>query len=246
MRYVSTRGAWTDAPAAVLGDPARGPRARRRPRGAASATRALSGRAGGAASRLRYPRARARRAVALSTTDIPTADLKAIVDRTYTQATFGSDAITPVTTLEPGVHLLHASNGPTLAFKDIALQLLGNLFEYALAKRASTLNILGATSGDTGSSAEYAMRGKRGIDVFMLSPKDRMSPFQHGADVLARRRQHPQHRDRRRVRRVPGHRQGGRPPTPRSRRATGSARSIRSTGRASPRRSSTTSAAISP
>ncbi len=74
--------------------------------------------------------------------------------------------------------LLRASNGPTLAFKDIAMQLLGNLFEHALDKEQRDLNILGATSGDTGSSAEYAMRGKRGIRVFMLSPKDRMSPFQ--------------------------------------------------------------------
>ncbi len=73
---------------------------------------------------------------------------------------------------------MHLSNGPTLAFKDIALQLLGNLFEYTLAKERRTLNILGATSGDTGSSAEYAMRGKRGINVFMLSPHGRMSPFQ--------------------------------------------------------------------
>ena len=70
------------------------------------------------------------------------------------------------------------SNGPTLAFKDIAMQLLGQLFEYELARRGETLNILGATSGDTGSAAEYAMRGKRGIRVFMLSPHGRMSPFQ--------------------------------------------------------------------
>ena len=110
--------------------------------------------------------------------DIPAADLKALIDRTYTAATFGSDEITPVIALEPGLHLLHVSNGPTLAFKDIALQLLGNLFEYVLAKEAARLNILGATSGDTGSSAEYAMRGKRGIAVFMLSPQGRMSPFQ--------------------------------------------------------------------
>jgi threonine synthase len=93
-------------------------------------------------------------------------------------ATFGSDAIVPVTAVEPGVHLLHASNGPSLAFKDVAMQLLGNLFEYTLAKNDSRLNILGATSGDTGSSAEYAMRGKRGIRVFMLSPEGKMSPFQ--------------------------------------------------------------------
>src|SRR5208337_1221498 len=91
-----------------------------------------------------------------------------------------SDAgdITPLRTLEPGVHILELSNGPTLAFKDMAMQLLGNLFEYALAKQHDELNILGATSGDTGSAAEYAMRGKRGIRVFMLSPHGRMSPFQ--------------------------------------------------------------------
>ncbi|MEO8805828.1 MAG: threonine synthase, partial [Burkholderiaceae bacterium] len=70
------------------------------------------------------------------------------------------------------------SNGPTLAFKDMAMQLLGNLFEYELARRGQSLNILGATSGDTGSAAEYAMRGKAGVNVFMLSPKGRMSPFQ--------------------------------------------------------------------
>jgi threonine synthase len=110
--------------------------------------------------------------------DIPGPDLKALIDRTYTAAVFGSDDITPVTALEPGLHLLHVSNGPTLAFKDIALQLLGNLFEYVLAARGERLNILGATSGDTGSSAEYAMRGKRGLTVFMLSPFGRMSPFQ--------------------------------------------------------------------
>ncbi len=110
--------------------------------------------------------------------DIPSADLRDIVDRTYTAAAFGSDDITPLSTLEPGVHLLHLSNGPTLAFKDVAMQLLGNLFEYVLAKRGEELNILGATSGDTGSAAEYAMRGKQGVRVFMLSPDGKMSPFQ--------------------------------------------------------------------
>jgi threonine synthase len=110
--------------------------------------------------------------------DIPPADLKRIIARTYTAATFRSDEITPVRQLQPGVHILGLSNGPTLAFKDMAMQLLGNLFEYALAKSARELNILGATSGDTGSAAEYAMRGKRGIRVFMLSPHRKMSPFQ--------------------------------------------------------------------
>ena len=110
--------------------------------------------------------------------DIPGAELKAIVDRTYTAAAFGSDAITPLRTLEPGLHLLQLSNGPTLAFKDVAMQLLGGLFEYVLGRRGATLNILGATSGDTGSAAEYALRGRRGIRVFMLSPHGKMSPFQ--------------------------------------------------------------------
>lgn len=111
-------------------------------------------------------------------TDIPEEDLRALVSRTYTAGTFGSPDIVPLRTLEPGLHILGLSNGPTLAFKDIALQLLGNLFEYALARSGEELNILGATSGDTGSSAEYAMRGKKGIRVFMLSPHGRMSAFQ--------------------------------------------------------------------
>ena len=108
--------------------------------------------------------------------DVP--DLKRIVESTYTKKAFQSADITPLKTLEPGLHLLGLSNGPTLAFKDIALQLLGNLFELILQKRNSSVNILGATSGDTGSAAEYAMRGKKGIQVFMLSPHGRMSAFQ--------------------------------------------------------------------
>ena len=111
-------------------------------------------------------------------TDIPLADLKRLIDKTYTAAAFGSDEITPVKTLEPGLHILGLSYGPTLAFKDVAMQFLGNLFEYVLAKDNAELNILGATSGDTGSAAEYAMRGKKGIRVFMLSPLGKMSPFQ--------------------------------------------------------------------
>jgi threonine synthase len=98
--------------------------------------------------------------------------LDEIVDKTYSARVFGSAEITPLKTLEPGLHLLALSNGPTAAFKDVALQLLGNLFE---GKR---LKILGATSGDTGTAAEYALRGKRGIHVFMLSPHKRMTPFQ--------------------------------------------------------------------
>jgi threonine synthase len=117
--------------------------------------------------------------------DIPAADLKAIVDKTYVPEVYchtrkeqNAADITPTLTLEPGLHLLSLSNGPTLAFKDMAMQLLGNLFEYVLGKVGQETNILGATSGDTGSAAEYAMRGKKGIRVFMLSPYKKMSRFQ--------------------------------------------------------------------
>jgi threonine synthase len=110
--------------------------------------------------------------------DIPAEDLRQLVRKTYTEQVFGTKEITPIKPLEPGLALQALSNGPTLAFKDMAMQLLGNLFEYELARRGQTLNILGATSGDTGSAAEYAMRGKKGIQVFMLSPHGRMSAFQ--------------------------------------------------------------------
>ena len=111
-------------------------------------------------------------------TDIPEADLKALTTKTYTKAVYGTEEITPVRELFDGMKVLELSNGPTLAFKDMAMQLLGNLFEYQLARTNRELNILGATSGDTGSAAEYAMRGKKGVRVFMLSPAGKMSAFQ--------------------------------------------------------------------
>ncbi len=117
--------------------------------------------------------------------DIPAADLKALIDKTYRAEVYcytrngqNAEDITPTLKLEDNLYLLSLSNGPTLAFKDMAMQLLGNLFEYVLAKVGQTTNILGATSGDTGSAAEYAMRGKKGISVFMLSPYKKMSRFQ--------------------------------------------------------------------
>ena len=116
--------------------------------------------------------------MSLFITDIPAADLRDIINRTYTEAAFGTKAITPVRTLADGIKIQALSNGPTLAFKDMAMQFLGNAFEYVLAKEGKTLNILGATSGDTGSAAEYALRGKKGVQVFMLSPEGKMSAFQ--------------------------------------------------------------------
>nr|HYD79378.1 threonine synthase [Paucimonas sp.] len=122
-------------------------------------------------------------------TDIPAADLQALARKTYTADIYRNarpderaEDITPLRTLEDKdgrrLVLQALSNGPTLAFKDMAMQLLGNLFEHALALQNSELNIFGATSGDTGSAAEYAMRGKKGIRVFMLSPHKKMSAFQ--------------------------------------------------------------------
>ncbi|WP_037586724.1 threonine synthase [Stenoxybacter acetivorans] len=110
--------------------------------------------------------------------DIPEADLKAIINQTYTTDAFGSETITPLRRLHDGIGILGLSNGPTLAFKDMAMQFLGNTFEYVLSKENKALNIIGATSGDTGSAAEYALRGKNGIHVFMLSPNGKMSAFQ--------------------------------------------------------------------
>jgi len=117
--------------------------------------------------------------------DIPTNDLREIVNKTYSAEIFSfarqeqtAEDITPTLELKNNLFLLSLSNGPTLAFKDIAMQFLGHIFEYVLDKQGKTLNILGATSGDTGPAAEYAMKGKKGIKVFMLSPHGTMSPFQ--------------------------------------------------------------------
>ncbi len=117
--------------------------------------------------------------------DIPLSDLEILVRKTYSPKVFkharqARDAalITPLLHLEEGLFLQELSNGPTLAFKDMAMQFLGNLFEYVLEKENKVLNILGATSGDTGSSAEYAVKGKGRINIFMLSPHGKMSDFQ--------------------------------------------------------------------
>lgn len=117
----------------------------------------------------------------LFVSDIDHSDLRDIIERTYTVAAFGDEAITPVRHLNgytDGLYVLGLSNGPTLAFKDIAMQFLGNAFEYVLKQKNQRLTIIGATSGDTGSAAEYALRGKDNIEVFMLSPHGKMSAFQ--------------------------------------------------------------------
>ncbi len=107
--------------------------------------------------------------------DIPSADLKTLIERSY--ATFTHDEITPVVH-EDGIFVLELFHGPTLAFKDVALQLLGNLFQYLLKESGQKMNIIGATSGDTGSAAIYGVRGKENINIFILHPEGKVSPIQ--------------------------------------------------------------------
>lgn len=116
--------------------------------------------------------------VRLFVDDIPDEDLRGICERAYAPEKFADPDVVPVTEMSDGTWLVHLSNGPSAAFKDMAMLLLGELFAYELGRRGQELNILGATSGDTGSSAEYAMLGKAGVRVFMLSPAGRMSEFQ--------------------------------------------------------------------
>ncbi|MDR0436185.1 MAG: threonine synthase [Propionibacteriaceae bacterium] len=112
-------------------------------------------------------------------TDMPETELRALTAQAYHEDVFGSRAVTPLTPMgSDGIWLAHLSNGPTAAFKDLAMQLLGRLFEYELTRRDTWLTVLGATSGDTGSSAEEALRGLNRVRVAMLTPRGRMTPFQ--------------------------------------------------------------------
>lgn len=116
--------------------------------------------------------------------EIPHADLRKLIDASY--STFRHKDITPLHLLkqEPKTYVLELFHGPTFAFKDVALQFLGNLFEYFLERRnqklkeAERVTVVGATSGDTGSAAIYGLRGKKNISVFILHPKGRVSPIQ--------------------------------------------------------------------
>jgi len=116
--------------------------------------------------------------VSLFVDDIDADDLRGMCERAYNDQVFATADVVPVSQLREGLWLAHLSDGPSAAFKDLAMQLLGQLFEYELSRRGEVLNILGATSGDTGSAAEYAMLGRRGIRVIMLTPAGRMTPFQ--------------------------------------------------------------------
>lgn len=129
---------------------------------------------------LSYPEL-ATEVLSLFATDIPKEDLAQLTRAAYQPSAFqATDEYTmvPLKPLSNHLYLLGLSNGPTLAFKDMAMQFLGHVFEYVLQRKNKQINILGATSGDTGSAAEYALRSKKGVNVFMLSPYGRMSDFQ--------------------------------------------------------------------
>ncbi|MEW7979334.1 MAG: threonine synthase [Candidatus Sedimenticola endophacoides] len=107
--------------------------------------------------------------------DMRREELEELVARSY--ATFSHPEVTPV--VQAGErHILELFHGPTAAFKDVALQFLGNLFDFLLERSGGRLNILGATSGDTGSAAIYGVRGQERVDIFILHPHKRVSPIQ--------------------------------------------------------------------
>lgn len=108
--------------------------------------------------------------------EIPEADLQRIAEASYNK--FDDEQIAPLTKLDENLWLLELYHGPTLAFKDFALQLLGNLYEYLLAKSGKVINVLGATSGDTGSAAINGLLGKKGVNIFILYPNGKVSPLQ--------------------------------------------------------------------
>lgn len=108
-------------------------------------------------------------------TDISAEDLKLLIDKSY--KAFRSPEITPLVKVED-FYVLELFHGPTYAFKDIALQFLGNLFEYLLVKFQKKITILGATSGDTGAAAIHGTKGKENISIFILFPHEKVSPIQ--------------------------------------------------------------------
>ncbi len=109
-------------------------------------------------------------------TDIPAATLRDLVARSYT--TFSDPAIAPLKRLAKDLYVLELFHGPTLAFKDFALQLLGNLYAHQCQVRRETINVLGATSGDTGAAAIHGLIGRPGTAIFILYPNGRVSPLQ--------------------------------------------------------------------
>lgn len=173
MQYISTRGGTLGQFSDVLLEGLA-------PNGGLAVPEALPHLSAAELERLRplsYPEL-ATEIIGLFATDIPRDDLAGLTARAYGDGKFAADAIVPLSELGDDMTLVGLSEGPTLAFKDMAMQFLGEALEYVLEKRDRVLNVLGATSGDTGSAAEHALRGLDRVSVFMLSPQGRMSAFQ--------------------------------------------------------------------
>lgn len=170
MRYVSTRGNVADVSfrdAVMMGLAADG--GLLVPRSIPDATHLIAGLGDKPYAEIAFE------VMSLFIDDIPPDDLRDLVERSY--ATFDDPAVTPLVRVGD-LHILELFHGPTLAFKDVALQFLGNTFEYILKDGDATLNILGATSGDTGSAAIAGVRGKSRINIFIMFPDGRTSPLQ--------------------------------------------------------------------
>lgn len=173
MQYISTRGGTLGQFSDVLLEGLA-------PNGGLAVPEALPHLSAAELERLRpltYPEL-ATEIIGLFATDIPRDDLAGLTSRAYGDGKFAADEIVPLSELGDDMTLVGLSEGPTLAFKDMAMQFLGEALEYVLEKRDRVLNVLGATSGDTGSAAEHALRGLDRVSVFMLSPQGRMSAFQ--------------------------------------------------------------------
>ena len=171
--------------------------------------------------------------------EIADAALRAMCDAAY--AAFRHPAVAPLIQLGPGEWVLELFHGPTLAFKDVAMQLLARLMDHVLAERGERVTIVGATSGDTGAAAIEAFRGRDNVDVFILFPEGRVSPIQQRQMTTVAARQRPRHRRQGHLRRLPGDGEGRCSATPGCATGWRSPASTRSTGRASSARSSTTS-----
>ena len=148
--------------------------------------------------------------------EISDADLGRMANEAY--ATFRHPAVVPLDQIGPNQFLLELFHGPTLAFKDVAMQLISRLMDHVLAKRAQRTTIVVATSGDTGGAAVDAFAGLDNVDLIVLFPHGRISDVQRRMMTTTRRRQRSRARHRRQLRRLPGDREGAVQPSPFSRR----------------------------